>query len=145
MQKINIGLIGAGRIGRIHAESLSRRVPNARLLLVTDAILASAEQCAADFQIPEVASTAQAIFQHGDIDAVAICSSTDTHVPFIIEAAQAGKHIFCEKPIALDLPSVDRALAIVGELFDRKSTKRAAAPVSDARDRYLRSSLRPPA
>lgn len=110
---INIGVIGTGRIGRLHAEVLAYRVPAANLLMVTDAIPASAQQCAADFHIPIVAPDPQTIFNSNEIEAVAICSSTDTHVPFIIEAARAGKHIFCEKPIALDLPSVDRALAEV--------------------------------
>ena len=113
--KVNLGLIGAGRIGRIHAEQLAYRVPNGNLLMVTDVFPESAETCAADFYIPTVAPDAPTIFASDEIDAVAICSSTDTHVQLIIEAAQAGKHIFCEKPIALDLPSVDRALTAVEE------------------------------
>lgn len=110
---VNIGLIGAGRIGRLHAEVLAHRVPTANLSMVTDIVLESAQKCAADFHIPTVAPDPQAIFDNDEIDAVAICSSTDTHVQLIIEAAQAGKHIFCEKPIALDLASVDRALEVV--------------------------------
>lgn len=113
MDKVNIGLIGAGRIGRLHAEVLSYRAPQANLAVVTDMVRESAEKCAADFQIPSVAPDPQAIFGDKTIDAVAICASTDTHVQLIIEAAQAGKHIFCEKPIALDLASVDKALDVV--------------------------------
>ena len=111
--QLNIGLIGAGRIGRIHAEVLAYRVPSANLMMVADVFEESARTCAADFQIPIVASSPQAIFESSEIDAVAICSSTKTHAQFIIEAAQAGKHIFCEKPIALDLASIDQALAEV--------------------------------
>ena len=55
------------------------------------------------------------MFASDDVDAVAICSSTDTHVPLLIEAAESGKAIFCEKPISLDLAKVDEALAIVRE------------------------------
>jgi len=113
MNQVNIGLIGAGRIGRIHAEVLAYRLPIANLMMVTDLMPDSAKKCAADFQIPTVAASPQAIFDSDEIDAVAICSSTDTHVQLMIEAAQAGKHIFCEKPIALDLASVDKALAVV--------------------------------
>lgn len=115
MDKINIGLIGAGRIGRIHAEALSHRVYGAHLLAVTDALPANAERCAADFQIPKLVATADELFADPAIQAVAICSSTDTHVQLIIKAARAGKHIFCEKPIALDLRAVDAALATVKE------------------------------
>ena len=53
------------------------------------------------------------VLASADVDAVAICSSTDTHVPFMIAAAQAGKAIFCEKPISLDLAKVDEALAVI--------------------------------
>ena len=115
MDKINIGLIGAGRIGRIHAEVLAYRVPGAKLLAVTDALPANAEQSASDFQIPKIVATPAELLADPGVDAVAICSSTDTHVPFILGAARAGKHIFCEKPIALDLHAVDTALTAVKE------------------------------
>jgi myo-inositol 2-dehydrogenase/D-chiro-inositol 1-dehydrogenase len=113
MNQVNVGLIGTGRIGRLHAEVLAHRVPGAHLMMVTDIVLENAEKCAADFNIPTVAPSPQAVFASDEIDAVAICSSTDTHVRFIIEAAQAGKHIFCEKPIALNLEPLDKALAAV--------------------------------
>ncbi len=112
-EKINIGLIGAGRIGRIHAEVLAYRVPNADLMMVTDYHEAAAKACAEEYGIPTVTPSAKEIFESEEIDAVAICSSTDTHVQFMIEAAQAGKHIFCEKPIALDLGEIDKALAAI--------------------------------
>jgi myo-inositol 2-dehydrogenase/D-chiro-inositol 1-dehydrogenase len=112
-KSVNVGLIGAGRIGRVHAENLAYRIPSVNLATVTDIIADSAKQCAADYQIPSVAESPQAIFEDDSIDAVIICSSTDTHAPFITQAAQAGKHIFCEKPIALDLAKIDTALAAV--------------------------------
>ncbi len=112
---VRIALVGTGRIGRIHAENLAFRLPEARVVAVTDADLVSAERCARDFRVPAVAASYEDILARDDVDAVAICSSTATHAAFIIEAARAGKHIFCEKPIALDLTTVDRALAAVEE------------------------------
>ena len=110
---MNIGLIGAGRIGRVHAESISYRIPSATVLAVSDIFLDAAEKCALDFYIPQAAQDHRQILKNPTIDAVIICSSTDTHTQFIIEAAQAGKHIFCEKPIALNLAAIDNALAAV--------------------------------
>jgi myo-inositol 2-dehydrogenase/D-chiro-inositol 1-dehydrogenase len=113
--QINVGLIGAGRIGRVHAENLAYRLPGVKLLAVSDINLESAQRCATDFHIPSVVAEPQAILENKAIDAVLICSSTDTHAPLIIQAAQAGKHIFCEKPIALDLAKIDEALAVVAK------------------------------
>ncbi len=111
-KQLNLGLIGAGRIGRVHAESVYR-LPQAKFRAVSDIHLPGAEQCAADFAIPAAHSDHRALLDDPAIDAVVICSSTDTHTQFIIEAAEAGKHIFCEKPIALDLATIDQALAAV--------------------------------
>lgn len=112
-KKLNIGLIGAGRIGQVHAEHLAFRIPEANLLMVTDVNRAAAESCAERFSIPEVAESYEAILNDPRIDAVVICSSTDTHARIMEEAAQAGKHIFCEKPIDHSLSKIDRALAAV--------------------------------
>ncbi len=110
---VNVGIIGAGRIGRLHAEHLAFRIPAARLVAVSDIYLAAAQKCAADFNIPTVSQDHRVIMDNPDIEAVVICSSTDTHARLIEEAAAAGKHIFCEKPIDHDLARIDRALAAV--------------------------------
>ncbi|RMH79551.1 MAG: inositol 2-dehydrogenase [Actinomyces sp.] len=109
---VRIALLGAGRIGRLHAELISRRVPGAALAGVFDLVDAAADEVAAEFGCRRYASAAEA---HADpeADAVAICTSTDTHVDALVEAAAAGKPIFCEKPLSLDLAEVDRALAAV--------------------------------
>ena len=112
-EQITRGLIGTGRIGRIHAENLTRRLPGARLLAVADIFEEAARRAAADFDIPNAYADPRPIFDDPAIDAVVICSSTDTHADFIEQAAAAGKHIFCEKPIHLDLDRIDRALAAV--------------------------------
>jgi myo-inositol 2-dehydrogenase/D-chiro-inositol 1-dehydrogenase len=114
-ETINIGLIGAGRIGRVHAANLAHRVPGARLAAISDVNLEGARKLAHDFDAPAAVSDARAILEDPAIDAAVICSSTDTHARFIVEAAEAGKHIFCEKPIALDLKTIDTALAAVDQ------------------------------
>jgi len=113
ISKVNVGLIGAGRIGRVHAETLAYRIPEANLVAVADVFTEAAERCAADYQIPLATSDPQVIFNDDAINAVIICSSTDTHAQFISQAARAGKHVFCEKPIALDLAVIDEALEAV--------------------------------
>jgi myo-inositol 2-dehydrogenase/D-chiro-inositol 1-dehydrogenase len=111
--RVNVGLIGAGRIGRLHAEHLAFRIPQANLLAVSDIILEAAQKCTAEFGVPTAARDHRTIMENPDIQAVIICSSTDTHSQMIEEAAGAGKHIFCEKPIDHDLARIDRALAAV--------------------------------
>lgn len=108
---LRIGLIGAGRIGRVHAQAITTQIPEARLTMVTDVNQEAATAVAQQYRL--TVASYQEILQHPDIDAVLICSSTDTHAQMIIEAAQAGKHIFCEKPIDHDLARIDRALTAV--------------------------------
>ena len=112
---LNIGVIGAGRIGKVHAETLTYRIPNARCLAIADIDLDEAQRVAAKLQIPEVTGDYRAILENRAIDAAVICSSTGTHARFTKEAAEAGKHIFCEKPIAHDLAEIDDALAAVAK------------------------------
>ena len=114
-QKINVGLIGAGRIGRVHAEHLAYRVPGANLVAIADVFVEAAKKVAADFQIPDVYQDHRRIMEDETIEAIIICSSTDTHSQMIEEAAAAGKHIFCEKPIDHDLNKIDHVLASVKE------------------------------
>jgi len=111
--EIRVGLIGAGRIGRVHAENLAYRIPEADLVAVSDIFAEAAHKLAAELSMPAAYEDHRRILEDNRIDAVLICSSTDTHAQLIEEAAQAGKQIFCEKPIALDLQKIDRALAEV--------------------------------
>ncbi len=110
---IKLGIIGAGRIGRLHANTLRTRVPGAKLMAIADIFEDAAKSAAAAYSIPHYTSSPAELISSGDIDAIVICSSTDTHCRFIIEAARAGKQIFCEKPIAFDLAEIDEALAAV--------------------------------
>lgn len=110
---LSLGLIGAGRIGQVHAENIRGRLPEARVVMVTDALPAAAKACADRHGIPDHGTDYRAILARPDVEAVAICSPTDTHVQIIEAAAAAGKHIFCEKPIDPDLRRIDGALAAV--------------------------------
>ena len=113
MEKVNVGLIGVGRIGRLHARNLKYQVSGTRLLAVADVFEKSAREVASQLEIPIAEKDYRILLDNADIDAVVICSSTDTHAQIIVEAAKAGKHIFCEKPIALDLDKIDQAIAAV--------------------------------
>ena len=111
---LRIGLIGAGRIGRLRAEDLARHVSAASLLMVADSFAEAAVRCVEPLGVPRAVADYRLVLDAPDVDAVVISSSTDTHARIIEEAAQAGKHVFCEKPIALSLAAIDRALAAVG-------------------------------
>jgi myo-inositol 2-dehydrogenase/D-chiro-inositol 1-dehydrogenase len=113
VQKLNIGIIGAGRIGKVHAETVAFRIPEAAALAIADPNLEAARAVAARCGIPSVTARAEDLLADPRIDAVLICSSTDTHAGLVVAAAGAGKHIFCEKPIDLDLARIDRALEAV--------------------------------
>lgn len=114
-QKVRFAIIGAGRIGQVHAENLTRHIQEAEVVAIADVVRDAAERTAQRFGIAEACGDPAEVFGRDDIDAVAICSSTATHADFIIQSARAGIHAFCEKPIALDLPAVDAALAAVAE------------------------------
>jgi myo-inositol 2-dehydrogenase/D-chiro-inositol 1-dehydrogenase len=111
--RVNVGVIGAGRIGTLHTEHLVYRVPDANVAAVADTVEDSARKCAARFGVPKAVREYQAILENPEIEAVIICSSTDTHTQIMEDAAAAGKHIFCEKPIDFSLARIDRALAAV--------------------------------
>jgi myo-inositol 2-dehydrogenase/D-chiro-inositol 1-dehydrogenase len=112
-RQVNVGVIGAGRIGRVHAENLAYRIPEAKVVAIADIFIEAAQQAADDYGIPAAYKDHRAILDNDQVEAVVICSSTDTHSQFIEEAAAAGKHIFCEKPIDFDLQRIDRALGAV--------------------------------
>jgi myo-inositol 2-dehydrogenase/D-chiro-inositol 1-dehydrogenase len=113
LKTIRTGVIGAGRIGKLHAENLATRVPGVSVSAIADPILDAAQETAGRLHIPVACADYRQILDDANIDAVAICSSTDTHAGLIVEAARAGKHIFCEKPIAYDLTKIDEALTAV--------------------------------
>ncbi|MER8545926.1 inositol 2-dehydrogenase [Mesorhizobium sp. M0684] len=107
---LRFALLGAGRIGKVHARAVGSN-PQARLVAVADAFEKAATDLASAYDA-EVRSI-DAIEKAGDIDAVVICTPTDTHADLIERFAKAGKAIFCEKPIDLDAGRVEQCLAVV--------------------------------
>ena len=112
MSDVRIGILGCGRIGKMHADLISRRTPGATVTMVFDAFEAASAAVATELGVA-VAASAEELISSPEVDAVAICTSTDTHAELLILAAKAGKAIFCEKPVSLDLATVDAALAEV--------------------------------
>lgn len=103
---LSFGLIGAGWIGSFHAQTLASRLPNTRLAAVADRLPAAAER----FPDQRYYRDPLELIADPDVDAVAICSPAASHADLVVAAAQAGKHVFCEKPMALTLDDADRAV-----------------------------------
>jgi myo-inositol 2-dehydrogenase/D-chiro-inositol 1-dehydrogenase len=109
---VRFALLGAGRIGKVHAKAVSSNA-SAKLIAVADAFPAAAQAIASAYGC-EV-RTIEAIEAAKDIDAVVICTPTDTHADLIERFARAGKAIFCEKPIDLDVDRVKACIKVVSE------------------------------
>jgi myo-inositol 2-dehydrogenase / D-chiro-inositol 1-dehydrogenase len=104
---LRIAVIGTGRIGSLHASLLAGRVEGAELAAVADVDARRAGELAARLRVPAL-GVEEAI--GAEIDAVAVCSSTDAQVGLVVAAAEAGRHAFCEKPVAYSLAELDRAI-----------------------------------
>ena len=108
---MKVGIIGAGRIGKVHAKNIAMFVPEMKVKTLADPFMnEETEAFARQYGIEITTKDAAEILNDPEIEAVLICSSTDTHSQYIIEAARAGKHIFCEKPIDYDLGKVRAAI-----------------------------------
>ena len=108
---VKVGIIGAGRIGKVHINSICSKVKNAQVKTVADPFLN--EETAAWAKSMGVEKTTKdyhEILEDPEIDAVLICSSTDTHTPISLEAIRAGKHVFCEKPIDHDIAKIQSVI-----------------------------------
>jgi len=104
---ITVGIIGAGRIGKVHAGTIASHVQGATIKTIADPFMnAETEAWAKSLGVRHMTKDYKEIIQDSDIDAVLICSSTDTHSPISIEAIEAGKHVFCEKPIDHDVSKI---------------------------------------
>ncbi|MFX1302359.1 MAG: inositol 2-dehydrogenase [Promethearchaeota archaeon] len=116
VKKFTIGVIGAGRIGKIHIENLLRKIPNVNLKIVADIkINDKLRQWATEIGVLNLSSDVNEIFNDPEIEIVVICSPTDSHTKLIQEAAKANKQVFCEKPIDTDIKRIKETLSIVKE------------------------------
>ncbi len=111
--KIGVGVIGTGRIGNLHIQHLCQNIPDAEVIAICSLDTETADDLAEQFTIPIATTDYGTLLTDPKIDAVIVASSTDTHVEICQAAAAEGKHIFCEKPIALDLEQIDETLAII--------------------------------
>jgi myo-inositol 2-dehydrogenase/D-chiro-inositol 1-dehydrogenase len=113
MAKLKIGVIGTGRIGKVHIATLVQSVPQAEVVAIADINIESANQTARTFGITSVFISYMDVINHPEVEAIVICSPTDTHAKYVIDAAKAGKHIFCEKPVDLSLSAIQEAIDAV--------------------------------
>jgi myo-inositol 2-dehydrogenase/D-chiro-inositol 1-dehydrogenase len=112
-RKVKIAVIGTGRMGSVHVRNIARLIPEADLVAVCDIRLEVAQAVAEEHGIQRVVKDYHELLADPDIEAILIASSTDTHAFIMKDVAAAGKHIFCEKPLALELDKIDEALAAV--------------------------------
>lgn len=99
---IGICLIGAGRAGMIHAVNYKSRVPNARIVAVVDPFEEAAVKACKELEIPKYYLNYRDALQDDEIDAAVVVSPTVYHREIVVAAARAGKHVLCEKPMAMD-------------------------------------------
>ena len=109
--KTNIAIIGAGRIGRVHAENIAR-LPNTKLVWVGDAFENAAKELG-DLYGAKYSTDIDSVFSEQNVDAVLICSPTDTHADLLEKASKAELAIFCEKPIDLNVERVRACRKVV--------------------------------
>lgn len=114
-RKIKVGVIGVGRIGKLHTENLMANFPDVEVKSVADPFIDNSIDWTKTIGIKYAYEDYKEILNDSEIEAVLICSSTDTHADISIEAAKAGKHIFCEKPIDLTVEKINKALMAVEE------------------------------
>lgn len=118
---LKIGIIGAGRIGKVHLESISYHVKNATVTAMADPFMnEETEKLIRSYGVSKVTKDYKDILNDKDIDAVLVCSSTDTHAAISIEAINAGKHVFCEKPVD---HSIEKIQAVADALKDHPDIK----------------------
>ena len=108
---VTVGIIGAGRIGKVHVESICTQVADAKVKTLADPFMNDATAAwAKDMGVQNITKDYKEILADPEIDAVLICSSTDTHSPISVEAIKAGKHVFCEKPIDHDVKKIQEVI-----------------------------------
>lgn len=114
---LKIGVVGCGRIGKLHINNLINSVPGVQVVAAADPMLdkSGAREWLAERKITNVSTDFMDVINNPEVDVVFVCSSTDTHCDVSMAAVQAGKHVFCEKPIDYDIDKIKKLLALVEE------------------------------
>ena len=117
MANVKIGVVGCGRIGKLHINNLINSVSGVEVVAVADPMLdkSGAREWLAERNITNVSTDFMDIINNPDVEVVFVCSSTDTHCDISMAAVNAGKHVFCEKPIDYDIEKIKKLLALVEE------------------------------
>jgi len=113
--RVKIAVIGTGRMGSVHVRNIVRLIPEAELVGICDIRLEVAQAVADELGIQRVVKDYRELLADKEIEAILIATSTNTHAFIMKDVAAAGKHIFCEKPLALDIKEIDDALLKVEE------------------------------
>jgi len=157
MKTVDVAVIGSGRMGAFHARSLAQRIPGARLAAIADPAPEAAERLAAELGVDRAYDDPAKALADPAVAAVVIAAPARFHADLVVAAAEAGKSVFCEKPMALSLPDADRAIDAAGSAgtvlqvgFNRRFApdwRAARALLDDGRlgtPRLLRSLTRDP-
>lgn len=113
---LNIGIIGAGRIGKVHLQSITYHVKNAAVVAMADPFMNEETKAMIESMgVKKVYQDYHEILSDPEVDAVLVCSSTDTHASISIEAIKAGKHVFCEKPVDHSLEKIQEVADVLAE------------------------------
>jgi len=115
LQSLAVGLIGAGRMGSFHAETLARRLPGVRLAAIADPAPGAAQALAERLDCSKAYAEIGDLLADPEIEAVVIVTPARSHASLVEAAARAGKAVFCEKPMAVTLDEADRAIAAARE------------------------------
>ena len=117
MANLKFGVIGCGRIGKLHINNLLNNIDGAEVVAAADPMLdkSGAREWLAERKITNVSTDFMDVINNPEVDVVFVCSSTDTHCDVSMAAVQAGKHVFCEKPIDYDIDKIKKLLALVEE------------------------------
>lgn len=115
MGNLQIGIVGCGRIGKLHIDNLKNAITGVTVAAVADPMIetSGAKEWCASRAITNVSTDYMDIINNPEIDVVFVCSSTDTHSEVSLAAANAGKHVFCEKPVDYDVEKINAVIAAV--------------------------------
>ena len=125
--QIRICMIGAGRVGKNHSRAITRHVPGGKIVALVDPMVAVRNETALEFGIESQFDTLDQALDKVEFDAVVITTPTPTHLPLTAQAAEHGKHVFLEKPMALNLEECDAINRITGESWSASTIRIYAA------------------